>query len=108
MAASINFFGKPYSARIHYSQAHNADVDGMQEYGYASMPPNEETLVSYLSVGEASTLKTLSLPIKSLCVTLELNGRAYAAVGQAGGGALHMMAVLQAYQTDLLKNLDQG
>ncbi len=36
-----------------------------------------------------------------------LNGRAYAAAGQAGA-ALHTMSVLQAYQADLLKDLDQG
>ncbi len=36
-----------------------------------------------------------------------MNGRAYAAAGQAGA-ALHTMSVLQAYQADLLKDLDQG
>ncbi len=35
-------WGKPYSARIHYSQANYADVEGMQEYGYASMPSIED------------------------------------------------------------------
>lgn len=34
-------------------------------------------------------------------------GRVYAAAGQAGG-ALHTMAVLQTYQANLLKYLDQG
>lgn len=34
-------------------------------------------------------------------------GKAYEAADQAGG-SLHTMAVLQAYQTDLLKELDAG
>lgn len=83
------------------------DVEGMQEHGYVLMPPIEETLASYLSMGQASTLKALPLPTEPLLVTSCLNGREYAAAGQAGA-TLHTMAVLQAYQADLLKNLDQG
>ncbi len=59
----------------------------------------EETLASYLSVGETSSLKAPSLPSKPL--------QKYAAAGQAVA-SLHMMAVLQAYQADLLKDLDKG
>lgn len=70
----------------------NSDVERMQECGYASMP----------LIGVASALKTLSLLTKPLCVTSQLNGRAHMAAAQAGT-ALHMMA----YQTDLLKDLDQ-
>lgn len=40
-------------------------------------------------------------------VASQLNGRVYVAAGQAGG-ALHTIAVLQAYQVDLLKDLDDG
>ncbi|KAI2647600.1 Serine/threonine-protein kinase MEC1 [Labeo rohita] len=79
----------------------------MREYGYEKMPPVEETLASYLSTGETSSLKTPSLPSIPLQVTSRLNGKAYAAAGQAVG-ALHTMAVLQAYQADLLKDLDKG
>ncbi|XP_058609037.1 serine/threonine-protein phosphatase 4 regulatory subunit 3-like [Onychostoma macrolepis] len=71
------------------------------------MPLVEETLASYLSVGETSSLKTPSLPSKPLQETSRLNGRAYAAAGQAVA-LLHTMAVLQAYQADLLKDLDKG
>ncbi len=60
------------------------------------MPPVEETLASYLSVGETSSLKAPSLPSKPL--------QKYAAAGQAVA-SLHTMAVLQA---DLLKDLDKG
>ncbi len=53
------------------------------------MPPVEETLASYLSVGETSSLQAPSLPSKPL--------QKYAAAGQAVT-SLHTMAVLQAYQ----------
>ncbi len=56
-----------------------------------------------------STLKAPALPSKPLKETFRsrLNGRAYMAAGQAGA-ALHTMLVLQAYQADLLKDLDQA
>lgn len=50
-------------------------------------------------------LKTPTLPSMPLRMTSKMNGRAYAAAGQAGG-SLHMVAVLQAYHADLLKALD--
>ncbi|XP_073708624.1 uncharacterized protein [Garra rufa] len=99
---------KPYSARIHSSSMANyANIEGLRDHGYEKMPPVEETLACYLSTGRASSLKTPSLPSPALQLTSRLNGRAYAAAGQAVG-ALHTMAVLQAYQADLLKDLDNG
>ncbi|KAL0147760.1 hypothetical protein M9458_056936, partial [Cirrhinus mrigala] len=96
------------ATRIHnFPHSNYANIEGMREHGYQKMPPVEETLASYLSVGKASSLKTPSLPSIPLQVTSRLNGRAYAAAGQAVG-ALHTMAVLQAYQADLLKDLDKG
>ncbi len=68
----------------------------MCENGYEGMPPVE---ASYLSVGETSSLKAPSLPSKPL--------QKYAAAAQAVA-SLHTMAVLQAYQADLLKDLDKG
>ncbi len=58
----------------------------------------EETLASYLSVGETSSLKAPSLPSKPL--------QKYAAAGQAVA-SLHTMVVLEAYQADLLKDRDK-
>ncbi len=99
---------KPYSARIHrYQHINYANIEGMREHGYASMPPIEETLASYLSAGVTSTLKAPALPSKPLRETSRLNGRAYVAAGQADA-ALHTMSVLQAYQAELLRDLDQG
>ncbi len=79
----------------------------MLESGYEKMPPVEETLASYLSMGRTTSLKVPYLPSKPLQDTSRLNGKAYAAAGQAVT-SLHTMAVLQAYQADLLKDLDNG
>ncbi|KAL0187510.1 hypothetical protein M9458_014609, partial [Cirrhinus mrigala] len=48
-----------------------------------------------------------SLPSRPLQATSHLNGKAYAAAGQAAA-SLHTKAILQAYQADLLKDLDKG
>ncbi len=99
---------KPFSSRIHrFQHTSYANIARMRESGYERMPPVEETLASYLSMGDTASLKVPSLPFKSLQDTSRLNGRAYAAAGQAVA-SLHTMAVLQAYQADLLKDLDDG
>ncbi len=71
------------------------------------MPRVEQTPASYLSPDLASSLKALTLPIKSLRASSALVNKGYAAAGQAGT-CLHTMAVLQAYQADLLKVLYEG
>ncbi len=99
---------KPFSSRIHrFQHTSYANIARMRESGYERMPPVEETLASYLSMGDTASLKVPSLPFKSLQDTSRLNGRAYAAAGQ-GVASLHTMVVLQAYQADLLKDLDDG
>ncbi len=99
---------KQFSSRIHrFQHTSYTNIARMRESGYERMPPVEETLASYLSMGDTASLKVPSLPFKSLQDTSRLNGRAYAAAGQAVA-SLHTMAVLQAYQADLLKDLDDG
>ncbi len=99
---------KPFSSRIHrFQHTSYANIEKMRESGYEKMPPVEETLASYLSMGKMTSLKVPSLPSKPLQDTFRLNGKAYAAAGQAVA-SLHTMAVLQAYQADLLKDLDNG
>ncbi len=71
------------------------------------MPQTEETLAGYLSPGGSSSLKKATLPTKPCRVTSSLVGKAFQAAGQAGA-ALHTMAVLQACQADLLKDLSTG
>ncbi len=78
------------------------------ESGYERMPPVEETLASYLSMGDTASLKVPSLPFKSLQDTSRLMAGRTPAAGQAGSASLHTIAVLQAYQADLLKDLDDG
>ncbi len=75
--------------------------------GYRAMPRVEQTLASYLSSDLASSLKSPTLPTKPLRASSALVGKRYVATGKAGS-CLHTMAVLQAYQADLLKELDEG
>ncbi len=75
---------------------------GLNECGYGKNPRVEDTLAGYLLPGVVSSLKSPVLPTKPLRTSLALVGKAYTAVGQAGG-CLHTKAVFQAYQADLLK-----
>ncbi len=59
--------GKSNFSRIHsFQHTSYADIEGMRENGYEGMPPVQETIASYLSVGETSSLKAPSLPSKPL------------------------------------------
>ncbi len=99
---------KPFSSRIHrFQHTSYANIARMRESGYERMPSVEETLASYFSMGDTASLMVPSLPFKPLQDTSRLNYRAYAAAGQAVA-SLHTMAVLQAYQADLLKDPDNG
>ncbi len=62
-------------------------------------------------MGESFSLKAPSLPSKPLQDTFSryiLNGRAYAAAGQAVASLHTSDFRLQAYQADLLKDLDKA
>ncbi len=99
---------KPFSSRIHrFQHTSYANIARMRESGCERMPPVEETLASYLSMGKTASLKVPFLTSKPLQDTSRLNGRAYLAAGQAVA-SLHTVAVLHAYQADLLKDLDNG
>jgi hypothetical protein len=93
-----------FSPHIHvYS-----DIRGLREYGYGAIPRFEQTLASYLSPGSVSTLKASASLTKPLKKTIfNLVGKAFTAVGLAGA-CLHTIAVLQAYQADLLWYLDRS
>lgn len=63
-----------------------------------------------ISSGCLSTPSSWKAPVlssKACQITSRLLGKAYVAKGQTGG-ALDTMAVLQAYQADLLMDLGQG
>lgn len=68
----------------------------------------KQTLASYRSPKSASSLKTLALPTKPLRTTLALVGKAYCMVAGQAGAWLHTRVVLQAYQADLHKELNEG
>ncbi|KAG1925197.1 hypothetical protein F2P79_025690, partial [Pimephales promelas] len=70
------------------------------------MPRAEETLASYLSPKSSSSLKAPMLPTRPLKSTPSLVGKAYSAAGQAAS-CLHTMTILQAYQADLLREIDE-
>lgn len=59
----------------------------------------------YLSPGAVSSQKAPALPAKPCCLTSKLVGKVYVVAGQAGG-ELHTMGVLQAYQGDLLRDIN--
>lgn len=50
------------------------NVQGIFEHRYELMPPIEDTFANYLSMGEASSLKTQTLSSKPYHVTSHLNG----------------------------------
>ncbi len=50
-----------------------ADIEGMLENGYEGITPLEETIASYLSVGETSSLKAPSLHL-SPSISLKWQG----------------------------------
>ncbi len=81
---------------------------GSVEQGYTAIPVVEDTLASHLSPSLAPSWKSRPLlPTKPCMTTSALIGKSYIAAGQAGM-TLHTMAILQAYQADVLKEMDEG
>lgn len=100
----LKSWGKPFSACVFSAPAPNCcNVKGLEEHGCVRMPLVKEALASYLSPEVASLWKAPVLPMKLWHLTSKLVGRVYSA-----GGALHALCMLQAYQADLLGDLDQG
>ncbi len=100
---------QPFSS--HLTNAAAADFTnlvGSVEQGYTTMPRIEDTLAFHLSPSLAPSWKSCPLfPSKPCRTTSALIGKSYIAAGQAGM-ALHTMAILQAYQADVLKEMDEG
>ncbi len=97
---------QPFSSRL--TNAAAADFTNLVvsvEQGYTAMPVVEDTLASHLSPSLAPSCPLL--PSKPCRTTSALIGKSYIAAGQAGM-ALHTMAILQAYQADVLKEMDEG
>ncbi len=96
----------PFSSRL--TNADFTNLVGSVEQGYTAMPVVEDTLASHLSPSLAPFWKSRPLlPSKPCRTTSALIGKSYIVAGQAGM-ALHTMAILQAYQADVLKEMDEG
>ncbi len=100
---------QPFSSRLTNAAAADfTNLVGSVEQGYTAMPVTEDTLASHLSPSLAPSWKSRPLlPSKPCRTTSALIGKSYIAAGQAGM-ALHTMAILQAYQADVLKEMDEG
>ncbi len=100
---------QPFSSRLTNAAATDfTNLVGSVEQGYTAMPVIEDTLASHLSPSLAPSWKSRPLlPSKPCRTTSALIGKSYIAAGQAGM-ALHTMAILQAYQADVLKEMDEG
>ncbi|XP_067273076.1 uncharacterized protein [Pseudorasbora parva] len=81
-----------------------AEPQRLKQYGGA-MPKVEETLASHLSPSAALSHKAPTLTTKPLKTSSALVGKAYSVAGQTAA-CLHTMAIMQAYQADLLRDLD--
>ncbi len=100
---------QPFSSRLTNAVAADfTNLVGSVEQGYTTMPVVEDTLASHLSPYFAPSWKSRPLlPSKPCRTTSALIRKSYIAAGQAGM-ALHTMAILQAYQADVLKEMDEG
>ncbi len=92
-----------FSSRLTNAAAANfTNLVGTVEQGYTAIPVIEDTLVSHLSPSLAPSWKSRPLlPTKPW-------RKLYIAAGQTGRMALHTIAILQAYQADVLKEIDEG
>ncbi len=95
---------QPFSPRLTKAAATN--VVASVEQGYTAIPVIEDMLASHLSPSLASSGKSRPLlPTKPCRTPSALIGKSYIMAGQAGM-ALHTMAILQAYQADVLKEMN--
>ncbi len=100
---------QPFSSRLTNAAAADfTNLIGSVEQGYAAVPPIEDTLAAHFSPTSAPSWKSRPLLLsKPRRTTSALIGKSYMAAGQAGA-ALHTMAILQAYQAEVLKEMDEG
>ncbi len=99
---------QPFSSCLTNAAAADfTNLVGSVEQGYTAIPVVEDTLASHLSPSLAPSWKSHPLRQTKPCrTTSALIGKSYMAAGQAGM-ALHTTAILQAYQADVLKEMDE-
>ncbi len=97
-----------FSRLTNAAAADFTNLVGSVEHGYTAIPVVEDTLASHISPSLAPSWKSCPLlPTKQCRTNSALIGKSYMAAGQADM-ALHTMAILQAYQADVLKEMDEG
>lgn len=97
----LRSWGNPFSAHV-FPLSKSDYVKGLEKHGYTKMSWMEESLAGYLSSGAASSWKPPA-PSKPFQFTSKLVSKAYAVTGQVGGA---VMAMLQAYKADFLKDVN--
>ncbi len=84
------------------------NIIGSVEQVYATVPAVEDMLAVHLLPNSAPSWKSQTLLPSKLCrTTSALIGKSNMAAGQAGA-AVHTIAILQAYQAEVLKEMDEG
>ncbi len=110
-ASDSEDFGPALADALPPSGQEDADFTnlvGSVEQGYTATPVVEDNLASHLSPSLAPSWKSRPLlPTKPCRTTSALIGKSYIAAGQAGM-TVHTMAILQTYQADVLKEMDEG
>ncbi|KAL0154925.1 hypothetical protein M9458_049188, partial [Cirrhinus mrigala] len=95
----------PHSARAHAQGTQLLKtVEGAEKRGYSRPSPVEDAVAAHLCPSRG--WKTASLPSKPCRATAHIAEKAYISAGHAAS-ALHTMAVLQVFQTRLLRSLDE-
>lgn len=102
-------WGLPFFPDLHdelcksWSKPHTSCVSNPPVWYYSNIV--EEALATYLSPDTASSLKAPALPTKPCRITSELRELIWLWVGLV---LACILSILQAYQADLFKHLDEG
>ncbi len=100
---------QPFSSRLtNVAAADFTNLVGSVEQGYTAMPVVEDTLASHLSPSLAPSWKSRPLLPTKPCRTYFLPYREVLHRGRSGRHGPPHDGILQAYQADVLKEMDEG
>ncbi len=99
---------QPFSSCLTNAAAADfTNLVGSVEQGYGAVPAIKDTLAAHLSPTSAPSWKSRPLLASNSCrTTSALLGKSYMGAGQAVM-AFHAMAILQTYQAEVLKEMDE-
>ncbi len=95
------------SEKLNAANARDTEDSPPQSHAYEELVEVVTRAVEKLFSESSSSIKYPILPTKLVRITSALVGKAYSAAGQAAA-CLHTMSLLQAYQAELLTDLDEG